>query len=466
MQEDLVANETWSPDWSSDRMPIDNNEEYHSYQVQNRPPQGTSANYPSRYSVPQGSRQFDNSREFVPTWQANRTNSNNQVPHGTNRSNGNFICFGCGEPGHMKRNCPYKSYTGNYYQGSPRGQNSNYPQQGNQSFEQINRVGTVGGGSSLCYLPVKFRGADYEFIIDTGSGTTIVPTSMMNGQRIYSTQEIAINANGTPLILDGEVRMCVRIGKHSVWMRALVSQQVSEPVLGKDFMREYRIILNMGRREATFKGQVIKLNDRPCVVPVCSQKSRSKENKPRLLCHGCGRSGHIKRFCRFLSEKQETLIGISDQYPRPVTPKKVRRSREYRIRKQESSSCRPEQNWMTGNGSSYGSSSSRSSEENVDSVVQCYGCGRFGHSIENCPYGQSKSNEVLSYGEITSVKEFVDEPSLSEMYGSSCSSLSSVGSNFAVGSGEQVVPVVGSEWAYAPMWNCMELARPVNCIIA
>ena len=76
----------------------------------------------------------------------------------------------------------------------------------------------------LNYLPVKFRGNHYEFIMDTGSITTILPSFMVEARRIMPTNETATTANGGPLSIAGKVRICVRIGNQSAWITALVSE--------------------------------------------------------------------------------------------------------------------------------------------------------------------------------------------------------------------------------------------------
>jgi len=445
-------NENWSPQRSSNEISMDNDYDYHSYQIQDHSYRGNSVNYPSRYPAPQGSRQFDNSREFVPQWPQNKTNGSNQLPQGTNRSTGNFICFGCGEPGHMKRNCPYRSYSGNYYQGSRRRQDfdSNYPQQGSQDFNPPNRVGTVGMGGALSYLPVKFKGQHYEFIIDTGSGTSFVPASMVDGQQIMPTRETAVTADQTTLTLDGEVKICVRIGRHSVWLRALISPQIKEPVLGQDFIKEQRMLLDLGQGEIKFKGDVVKVNDRPGMIPISTPNLISKTK-----CFSCGRPGHIRKFCRFLNSSKEATVKNSGPCSKLVAPNKVGKERRPvgHVERRDLSQTNVKQHWQDSSSSSFESYSSRSGEGSQTSLVRCYGCGQFGHKIRDCPYGPCNGNQIVNYEEMNSVKEFVDEPILSEVYDSSCSSLSSVGNENVTGLRERYVPYVGMELVSQPAWG-------------
>jgi len=304
--------------------------------------------------------------------------------------------------------------------------------------------------------------------MDSGSGTTIVPPYMVSGQQIKPTMERAVAVNNGPVSLEGELMICVRIGRHSVWTRALVSKDVNEPVLGKDFMMGHKFLWDMGRKEIIFKGDIIKVNDRPWSGPNYRQNMTKVETKTRIFCHGCGRAGHIKRFCRFIRKAQETSVRSLGPRSGPVTPNRVEREREQvnHVEERGSVSTDVKQHWHGSNGSSSGSYSSRSSGENPSSIVQCYGCGQFGHSIQNCPYGPHNGNQIVGYGEMSSVQEYVDEPSFGKMYSSSGSSLSLSSSELMLSSGEQFVPYVGMEFVGQPAWGWGELARPVNCIIA
>ena len=467
------SNDNWSPRWSSDERPYDNGYDYHTYQIQGSAYQ-KKTNYPSRNPAPQGSGQFNDSREFVPQWQQNRTSSSNQNSQGATRGKGDFYCFYCGEPGHMSRNCPHKGNNGNSYRnysGEPNFNNSydnlSYQPQ-TQNTEQNNRVGVIGVGSVLSYLPVKYRGKNYEFIMDSGSGITIVPPYMVSGQKVMPTKERAVAVNNAPVSLEGELMLCVRIGRHSVWIRALVSKDVNEPVLGKDFMMGHKLLWDMGRKEITFKGDVIRINDRPWSGQDYRQNIAKEETKTKIFCHGCGRPGHVKRFCRFLKKVKETSVRNLGLCSGQVTPNGVgvKKNQNNHVGRRDSTQTNVKQHWRSNSGSSAGSSGSQASQDNLLSIVQCYGCGQVGHSIQNCPYGQSKREDVISYGEISGVREFEDKPSFGGMYGSSGSSLSLSSSELLVGSGEQFVPYLGMEFLSQPAWGWGELARPVNCIIA
>ena len=128
-----------------------------------------------------------------------------------------------------------------------------------------------GGIRRLNYLPVKMEGRPFNFLLDTGCDITILPEFMVRGLKLLPTEEVVRAANGTPIILKGEVKVLIKVGQHSVMTRALVSEHVSEPILGADFMTEHEVLWIIGRGEIIFKGEAFKLQEGPWYARVCSR---------------------------------------------------------------------------------------------------------------------------------------------------------------------------------------------------
>ena len=211
--------------------------------------------------------------DFMPHWQSdpNATVPMASAPPGPSGPNRNIQCYGCGQAGHIKRYCPQ-----NQNRGPPVPRPTFVaPPQGFAPAGPERMMSARGVGSRrmrrLNYLSLVFEGKPHNFLLDTGCDITILPAFMTKGMRISPTTETVTAAKGTPIILKGEVKAKLEIGRHSVVVRALVSEYISEPLLGADFMEKHSVNWRIGEGKIEFKGDIFQLKEGPWCSPVCSR---------------------------------------------------------------------------------------------------------------------------------------------------------------------------------------------------
>ena len=379
----------------------------------------------------------NDNREFIPQWPNERSNvstdaSQFQHPNNTETiNNSNFTCYGCGQLGHISKYCPNRNNSANY-----QGENQNFP--------SSNRVGTVGmtRGGMMSYLPIKLGGKYYEFITDTGSCTTLVLPSMVIGKKIIPTNETIAAINGKSLAVIGAVEICVRIGRHSVWIRALVSDQIDEPTLGRDFMINEGICFNMGSGEIRFRGDWIKLIEKPWIFAHYSEKEIKREFKSRLHCSGCGRNGHIQKTCR--SNRVAPPSGqLATNNMKPMSPKEMR-SPAHRNNVHQG---QPEQ-------------------RNLGTEFHCYGCGQYGHKARHCPSRQRQVDKSGYRKENTLVKCMDNKQKIEETSKFLENGQNVDNTEFMIESDEPIIQISANGWTTRSEWGQERLSYPTGCIVA
>lgn len=105
----------------------------------------------------------------------------------------------------------------------------------------------------------------YDCLLDTGSEVCLIPDNIVERARIRKTSRILKAANGTPIPILGEVTLPISVDEYKTQIVSLVSEHISEPVLGIDFLVENRAIWD-------FSNATVKLGDR--VYSLHSQHGR------------------------------------------------------------------------------------------------------------------------------------------------------------------------------------------------
>ena len=152
-----------------------------------------------------------------------------------------LICYGCGQPGHIKRNCP-----------------SNRPGLLGPPPVWVNRGSKSLPGDADVYIVIKLFGQEFPCLVDSGSDTTIVPknlTDRFKGLDVKPSDRSVWAANNTPIRVYGETELPFVLEKRCVWTPALISEDVDEIMVGNDWLDKHACQLNFKTKKLIVDGQ-------------------------------------------------------------------------------------------------------------------------------------------------------------------------------------------------------------------
>ena len=86
------------------------------------------------------------------------------------------------------------------------------------------------------YLRLSVGRRVYDSLLDTGSEVCLFPERIIDSVAVKGTNRTLKAANGTNIQILGEVTLPVIIGQCKTQVNGLVSQHVSQPMLGIDFL--------------------------------------------------------------------------------------------------------------------------------------------------------------------------------------------------------------------------------------
>jgi transposase InsO family protein len=149
-------------------------------------------------------------------------------------------CFNCKQPGHISRYCPEK-------------------QQRTYSAPKTEEAakGVCGTSSNTAesptYLTLKIGGRSVSCLLDTGSEVTLIPSKVAGNAPIKPATQRLFAANGTTINIIGETKLTALIDAETLEISGLVSDHVTEVILGIDFLRRNKAVWD-------FDHDVVKIN--------------------------------------------------------------------------------------------------------------------------------------------------------------------------------------------------------------
>jgi len=161
-------------------------------------------------------------------------------------------CYGCGEPGHFRRDCPLNGAQG-VTQRNER-----------QQSTPAHVCGATGKGSTTAnnYLRVLIGRRFYLCLPDTGCEITLIPAKMVNLQNLVKDSQPLLAANGTKFPVMGSTTLEARFGNYPIKIRGLVSRHVTDLMLGTDWLKENNATWSFATDEVVIAGRAFRLIER------------------------------------------------------------------------------------------------------------------------------------------------------------------------------------------------------------
>ena len=112
------------------------------------------------------------------------------------------------------------------------------------------------GGDRKAYLDMTMDGVPCQFLLDSGCGMTLLPACLVHPSKILQTSWTAKSVEGKDMLLKGEVTVELKIGNLSLPTNALVSENISEPILGFDWLVQNEVYWGFGSNQICIRGQI------------------------------------------------------------------------------------------------------------------------------------------------------------------------------------------------------------------
>ena len=109
------------------------------------------------------------------------------------------------------------------------------------------------------YIRAVVNGKAMMALLDTGCELTIVGTRVLPEIQLEETNHKIFAANGTSIPLVGQTNLNMVVGRKSIQKSALVSEVVSECILGVDWLKENKCLWDFGKGRIRVNGIWIQL---------------------------------------------------------------------------------------------------------------------------------------------------------------------------------------------------------------
>jgi len=109
------------------------------------------------------------------------------------------------------------------------------------------------------YLKAWLGKRGVQFLIDTGCEGSVTPRKFIGDSRLEPADCRLFAANGTVINVVGEVVLNVKIGELVLATRFVVSDNITEPMLGVDWLRSNRMIWDFPKDVLLISGKVFHL---------------------------------------------------------------------------------------------------------------------------------------------------------------------------------------------------------------
>ena len=203
-------------------------------------------------------------------------------------------CYNCGQFGHLRESCPEARILGC----PPRYQASVVKLAAQSAAEEKPDL------RKHVYLDMKLNGQNQRFLLDSGCDVTLLPASCVRSCQIKPTDKKVKAANGTEIVLLGEVEVTLQVEHLKIPTFALVTEEIAEPLIGYDWLARNKVFWGFGVGKIivqdkifplmkdmaeTGKGNVEVVNDRidSLATELCPMRPHREIRRQRKLDDYC-----------------------------------------------------------------------------------------------------------------------------------------------------------------------------------
>ena len=141
-------------------------------------------------------------------------------------------------------------------------------------------------GARGAYIQITLERESHWALLDTGGEVSIVPKSVIKDKNIFPSNQSLRAANGSSIKIIGEAVLPIQIGEKLFPLHCLVAKNVSEVILGLDWLNAHAGIWNFNDKTLSLKGEVISIKEmeepdgRILQFAVTGQRSRKQKINP------------------------------------------------------------------------------------------------------------------------------------------------------------------------------------------